>query len=307
MPFHVRDPWRVQYFENIPCPPDVNVPIDDIDCWEWFPDHRHIYDKLHIARSQNVASGTASDMPAEFPVFAKPRVNLKGMGLGSGIITSAGDFRARMTPAQMWMTLFSGRHVSTDCAVVAGKVHWARHATGITWTGGMFQHWIIHGEGDETLEDYLAAWISRELPNYAGMMNIETIGGRIVEVHLRFADQWCDLYGRPWFDSVIALYQHGCWLPAPAPDRTGYSIPLFARHGTVPPYPGADEQNEIRRMPGVASLQITYHENKPGNQHAMPPGGFRLGIVNCWDLQAGFAARRILAEAFPGCAVMLPE
>ena len=27
------------------------------------------------------------------------------------------------------------------------------------------------------------------------MINLETIGGRIIEVHLRFADQWPDLYG----------------------------------------------------------------------------------------------------------------
>jgi len=39
----------------------------------------------------------------------------------------------------------------------------------------------------------------------------------------------------------------------------------------------------------------------------MPPGGFRLGIVNGWDLQACFAARIALAAAFPGVEVMLPE
>jgi hypothetical protein len=30
----------------------------------------------------------------------------------------------------------------------------------------------------------------------------------------------------------------------------------------------------------------------------MPPGGFRLGIVNCLDLDAGRAARARLAEYF---------
>jgi hypothetical protein len=30
------------------------------------------------------------------------------------------------------------------------------------------------------------------------MVNLETIGGRIIEVHLRFADQWPDLYGARW-------------------------------------------------------------------------------------------------------------
>ena len=30
----------------------------------------------------------------------------------------------------------------------------------------------------------------------------------------------------------------------------------------------------------------------------MPPGGFRLAIVNCWDLETGFAVREKLALSF---------
>jgi predicted amidohydrolase len=60
-------------------------------------------------------------------------------------------------------------------------------------------------------------------------------------------------------------------------------------------------------MPGVSSVQITYHESRPGEDHPMPPGGFRIGIVNCWDLNAGIAARRALAACFQGCEIMIPE
>ena len=40
----------------------------------------------------------------------------------------------------------------------------------------------------------------------------------------------------------------------------------------------------IRRMPGVTSVQITFHEDRDPDRHAMPPGGFRLAIVNGFDL-----------------------
>ena len=36
------------------------------------------------------------------------------------------------------------------------------------------------------IEDYCGAWIRRHLAGYTGMLNLETIGGRIIEVHLRF-------------------------------------------------------------------------------------------------------------------------
>jgi hypothetical protein len=32
----------------------------------------------------------------------------------------------------------------------------------------------------------------------------------------------------------------------------------------------------------------------------MPPGGFRLAIVNCWDLAAGERAREMLRKYFLG-------
>ena len=40
-------------------------------------------------------------------------------------------------------------------------------------------------------------------------------------------------------------------------------------------------------MPGVSSLQITFHEDWAPERHAMPPGGFRVAIINCWDRAAG--------------------
>jgi hypothetical protein len=43
-------------------------------------------------------------------------------------------------------------------------------------------------------------------------------------------------------------------------------------------------------MPSVSSVQITFHQDLPPEQHAGPPGGFRLAIVKCWELEAGRAA-----------------
>ena len=51
-------------------------------------------------------------------------------------------------------------------------------------------------------------------------------------------------------------------------------------------------------MPGVSSVQITFHEDKAPEHHAMPPGGFRLAIVNATSLEAGQAGGELLREAF---------
>lgn len=306
MPIVERDPWRDQYFENVPCPDDVFIPTDDPDCWSWYPEYRWIYDKLKVAEGQGLACGPHGVMPDRFPVFSKPMTNLKGMGVGSRVIASPEDYQHAYAPGHMWMELLSGAHVSTDCAVENGSIRWVRHATGTPWTGGTFKHWTVHADSDPALVRYLAEWTARHMGGYSGMMNFETIGGRIIEAHLRFADQWCDLYGPGWISALVRLYSEGVWEFADHDRRDGYSVPLFATHGPAFRYPPAALQAAIRAMPQVTSLQITFHEARDPADHPMPPGGFRLGIVNCTDLGAGLAARRMLAAAFPADLIQLP-
>jgi hypothetical protein len=305
MPICERDPWRLQYFENVYCPPDLNIPTDDIDSHKWYPRFCWVYEKVNIARSQGFPCGLTEDVPAEFPVFAKPNINLKGMGLNSGVVHTLKEF-VKLPSGHMWMPLFTGEHVSTDCAIVRGEVMWIRHALGFPWHEGMFTHWVIESGQRIELESFLSHWVKRNMAGYTGMMNFETIGGHIIETHLRFADQWCDLYGRGWFDALVKLYSDGVWQFENDNPAEGYSIPLFARHGEVPPHPPQALQAEIRNMRGVSSLQITYYESKTGEAHPMPPGGFRLALVNCTDFEAGRAARLRLAQHYNDVDLLLP-
>jgi hypothetical protein len=307
MPVCERDPWRFQFFEGVVCPADVRVPTDDLDCYDWFPEWRWVYHKRRIAESQGLPHGDHSTLPSAFPVFAKPDVNLRGMGLNSSRIESESEFKNRVTEGMMWMPFFEGEHISSDAAIVDGQCVWLRHALGEPWIDGMFKHWTIEVNGREALSAFLATWIASNMRGYTGMMNFETIGGHIIEAHLRFADQWCDIYGKDWIDALVTLYAQGHWIDSEADQRVGYSVPLFTRHGFVPQHPSAEQQAAIRAMPSVSSLQITFYPAKAGEAHPMPPGGFRLGIINCWDLDAGFAARRAYAACFPNSEIMIPE
>jgi hypothetical protein len=293
------DPWRMQYFERIPCPDHVRIPTEDSDAWEWNPKHRWVYDKLAVAMSQGLEAGPHGVKPSAYPVFSKPIYNLKGMGVGSRVLASDADYLDAYQPGHFWSTLLTGRHVSSDVVVVDGVPRWWRHAQGIASGAGTFDYWEVRPETDEAVEGWCDPWCRRHLAGYTGIANLETIGGRIIEVHLRFADQWPDLYGGDrWVEALVRLYAKGEWSFREQAPRPGYSVVLFMPHGRRYRHPPPALRREIEHMAGISSLQITFHEELAAGRHAMPPGGFRVAVINCWDRNAGSAARDRLRGHF---------
>jgi len=121
MPFHEVDPWRLQYFAAVDCPPDVHIPTEDSDAWLWNPTHRWVYDKLRVAESQGLEAAPHGVVPQHFPVFSKPIVNLHGMGAGSRTIQDLADYERSKTAGHFWTTLLAGEHVSSDAALLPVK------------------------------------------------------------------------------------------------------------------------------------------------------------------------------------------
>jgi hypothetical protein len=298
MPIVENDPWRQQYFTGIDCPDEVTIPTDDALAYILYPSHHWVYNKLLICETQGLAHAPHGIPPSQFPVFSKPIYNLRGMGTGGKVLTSLAAYERATTPGHMWMQLLVGEHVSTDVAVVDGEPRWWRHTLGKTLGKGMFDYWTVLAEPRPEIEAYCGAWVRDHFSNYSGVVNFETIGGKIIEAHLRFTDQWPDLYGLGWIESIVELYAHKRWCYVDEHRRVGYSVVLFGEHGRR--YQKVDQSTvaDLLTRPAISSLQITFYADKPPAAHAMPPGGFRLAIVNCWDLTAGLAVREQLRQLF---------
>jgi hypothetical protein len=307
MPIVERDPWRMQYFEHAGCPDELFIPTEDSDAYALYPPYRWVYNKLLVAESQAMACGLHGMTPRAFPVFSKPVYNMRGMGAGSRIFRTPRDYQLNQKPGHMWMALLKGDHVSTDVAVVEGEPRWWRHVTGRSIGEGMFDYWTVLADGRPEIESYCGDWLRANFRGYTGMINLETIDARIIEVHLRFSDQWPDLYGAGWIDALVRLYQDGVWDYADGDRRDGYSVVLFGPHGLQYWHPDRELVDELLKDPEVTSVQITFHEDQPMKAHSMPPGGFRLAIVNCWDLHAGKQARERLALRFWATQKIVPR
>ena len=298
MPIYECDPWREQYFTDVYCPCDVHIPTDDMDGYKFNPRHRWIYNRLLVAQSQGLECGLHDSAPPRYPVFCKPVTNLKGMGAGTRVLETERGFSRNCRPGYFWMKLLTGDHISSDWAVVQGETAWCRHTRGIPGAGGTFDYWIIEARLRRRLERYCRASIRTNLPDYTGMVNIETIGGRIIEAHLRFADQWPDLYGQQWLEAVVRLYSQGRWEFADGRRTEGYSVVLFGPHGRSYAYPSRQQLAAYRAAPALRSVQITFFPDRPPRAHVMPPGGFRLAVINSGCLEAGLRLRARMARDF---------
>jgi hypothetical protein len=298
MPIVERDPWRMQYFEKVPCPQRLFISTEDGDSYRLYPEYRWIYNKMMIADSQGLPNGPHGLEPEFFPVFSKPIYNMRGMGAGSRILKNEKEYQNNQRPGHMWMLLLQGEHVSSDVAVVKGEAMWWRHVVGKAIGDGMFDYWTVLGAARPEIETYCGDWLRRNMAGYTGMMNFETIGARIIEAHLRFSDQWPDLYGKGWLDALVCLYEKGEWRFADEGRRDGYSVVLFGAHNVHYRHPPRALVEELLQTPEVSSIQVTFHEDKPSRAHSMPPGGFRLAIVNCWNLETGFRLREKLALSY---------
>jgi len=75
-------------------------------------------------------------------------------------------------------------------------------------------------------------------------------------------------------------------------------VVLFGPHGRRYRHPTREALRAYRGVCGISSVQITFFEDRPQHTHVMPPGGFRLAIINSFDLDEALALRETMARGF---------
>ena len=192
--------------------------LEDTQAWCAHPAHRWVYDRLLVASKLGYRCGPAGvePEPGDYPIIWKPITNLWGMGRGA-VVTPTCDGVYR--PGFMWSPRYQGRHVSIDLMVQDGDVLWSAQAQGISSGPECFVLWVLGGDYPAELAA-AKAFCTEHLPDYTGPLNIEFVGGFVIEVHLRLTRDWivCGAYddypGPPRPTLGVQLFQATEDLPA---------------------------------------------------------------------------------------------
>ncbi len=291
MPFLFNEAYMAQFFGGTDCPDDVRVPVGDATAWAMFPGHNRVYNKIWLCGVQGIPHAPLPVPPPRFPVFVKPITNLLGMGIGSFRADGPQDLE-QYRAGHFWMELLTGPHISTDVAVADGRACWSAQTRGHPIDNGRFSHWERLAAGDPALDALLGGWVAEHLQGYSGILNFETIGGRIIECHLRMSVEFIPLYGKGWLDAVVRLYRDGAWNFAGG-DFPRFMVPSFTALQPHAVDPAA--LRAIEAMPGVCAVFTTLSDGMPelGN----PPNGYRRAIVIADTLDEGRLAAAMIPEA----------
>lgn len=186
---------------------------EDNQAWIEYPQYRWIYNKLELSLKLGYDAG-----PACVPItktnnyIIRPIYNLYGMGIGSHVrridISEADDMQnhALIPPGYFWCEYFEGDHISIDfkrtkspsSSIFAWEPFHAMQGIGNKKELTKFEKWIRIKLPGIVLPDFL-----NEID--CPYLNIEMIGDKIIEVHLRKGNQV--LYGQEIGASVTPLWK----------------------------------------------------------------------------------------------------
>ncbi|QIK37482.1 hypothetical protein GWK36_05255 [Caldichromatium japonicum] len=210
--------------------PRAAVAVSDPTAWRLYPVYRQVYDRLQLALDAGLRAAPCGVEPCDCgfepddPVFVKPIINLYGAARRAGLYRAA---EVPPEPGLFWCEALGGEHTSTDCLVQDGEVVWMAHSLAsehkdrfrpLSWEVGIER---------PLLAPAIREWVERHLGGYTGLCNLELIGGRPIEAHLRGSTGFFDLYGPHFIPAWVALVDGEPFRPPP-PIPGGWMISVFS-------------------------------------------------------------------------------
>ena len=195
--------------------------LSDKDVWGCCDvDDLWIYDKLILARKLGHLAGPAGvPVPSNGFYMVRPITNIRMM--------SRGAYKAWLSPVEdtvpdgyFWSELFQGRHISIDYNFGEQKttVEGIRNSARLD----RFYKW------QRVEYPYELPAVLQDVARRSKWLNIEMVGDKIIEVHLRYNDDFlnhdCNEIFPVWRNEWNSRPSGSEWYDSPCGDRLGFWI-----------------------------------------------------------------------------------
>lgn len=221
---HFEKPWlsffklQDQKYDNFQYTFTSKLPIYDLKAYQSNKDHQFVYDKLWVAKSQNMQSGDLQDINIdniEFPIFIKPK---------NGHQTATSKHCHKIKKAKelkkfqhlknmMWSEFIPNTEGMTDFVFYKGNmVHQITYQYSDKQNGFTDDYKYIDSKNEPPSK--ISDWVNRYFKSYNGVVNAQYRGDKIIEVGLRLArggNYLLATNNRDLIVNINQLYNHGHW------------------------------------------------------------------------------------------------
>lgn len=279
------DDWDINQIKHIE--DYKKICWDDVSVCQKYPQFKWVYDKYKICNHFGTKTYSNTDFKGEnYPYILKPRFNLLGMGKNSFLSFSTTDTKQKLHKLHLnkhnmiAQEYLCGLHISTDLLVKSGEILQKVSFIGHSNEYGLFDYWQSTINHPSIVDD-----ISKTI-GWTGGMNVETIGNKVIEVHLRpaiqFADINCELTDRiPYLNRNITYNPTlKYWMDNPPKKCVpGYSKTYWRKKDAKISFIRPDLP-PIDMFPGVTSYNFTWYPGKWLSNEVNPLNGYRYLIIN---------------------------
>ena len=208
------DPWPQKISKN--------MPDFDGQAFRKYRKHNFIYDKLLIAKTQGIHSGTLESLLEKqpkyikYPIFIKPRYGHKSASSKNCFKIKCYDDldKYKNIPEMMWSEFIPETEGMTDYFIHNGNiVHQITYIYSETQHGTIADDWkfISPKSKPPTVIDN---WVRENMKGFSGACNVQYRGKKIIEVGLRLARGGAYIYStnnQTLINSINDLVNHNRW------------------------------------------------------------------------------------------------
>lgn len=199
------------------------VSINDCDVWQHCPtDYLWIYDKLILACKlgyEAAPAGVAVPRPDWYIV--KPITNIRMMGRGASRKWLTPEDIDEVPDGFFWSKCFQGRHTSVD-------FHYGVQVLAVEGFKNDIDRLDRFSRWQRINDIYNFPKVLGDLWRLTPWVNVEYIDGHIIEVHLRWNDDFSNHHSDTiipvWKDEPMQQPPNTTWYPSQCGDRLGFWI-----------------------------------------------------------------------------------
>ena len=141
---------------------ELDIPRDDIDCWERYPKHRWVYDVSRVLDSQNIKWS---------PFKTNELENI----IANMYLESADS--VAYAPGWIYISNPFGKQILSEVYIIKGEIKHIRYTDNIT------KAQLTDNVGDVELR--ISAFVTMHFQKFTGVISVETIGSDIYSIRLK--------------------------------------------------------------------------------------------------------------------------